>query len=859
MVSMMDIDIKDEDLPFEDELQREPYKLRSWLRYIDHKSQTPTSRTLNIIYERAVRQLPGSYKLWKKYLDHRTLQLAKKKNPIVHPDEFKKVELCYERSLLHMHKMPRIWLDYLRFLTKLPDVGCVRRAFDRALRALPVTQHHRIWPAYLKHAKRVGGIVAERVFQRYLAVWPAQSELYVDYCLDTQQWGPAVWMLACLLDDVGFKSPRGTTVYQLWKQLAGVLKAQPYAVAEFSSYARALPKPRNSGNSSRLGGGGLDIEAILRDGISRFGGDQETGELWVALAGHFIARGEFEMARDVFEEAVAGGVRSVRDFSLVFDAYAEFEESAIAGAMEAQVKQAAAASDAVIIDSTDQDAALDLRLLRLERLMDRRPFLVSDVVIAQQPHSVQSWLKRAALWQAQSNRDKAVETYEAAVATVDPHRIPSGDGKVTDLWMAYAELLEGEGKFDQMRSVLSRAVSAATAVGSVAELADLFVWYAEKELALGQTERALQVLTQATAVPRAVASSFRKVDYRDESVSPHHRVFKALKVWNLLVDIRESMDDAADATRAAYDRMLELRIATPQTVVNYADFLEQHNYFEDSFRVYERGIEAFGYPVAIELWNIYLRRFVERYGAAKKERARDLFEQALDKCPEKYAKPIYLAYGRMEEAHGGGVARRALRIYERATRGVARDQRLEMFQFYAAKTAELLGPVHARAVYERGIEELGDAQALVLALEFALVERQLGEIDRARALYSYASQFADPRISPQLWSAWHEFEVRHGNEETFKEMLRVKRSVQARFNTDAQFLAALEIEKQQKQKLEQNQQQQKLGAASVSKSKDSGGFEGFERQQETQQAESVSAVAAAADNPDEVSIDFDDL
>ncbi|KAJ2659196.1 pre-mRNA-splicing factor syf1 [Coemansia sp. RSA 1200] len=846
MVSMMDIDIKDEDLPFEDELQKEPYKLRSWLRYIDHKSQTPTTRTLNIIYERAVRQLPGSYKLWKKYLDHRTMQLVKK-NPIANVEEFKKVELCYERSLLYMHKMPRIWLDYLRFLMKLPDVSCARRTFDRALRSLPVTQHHCIWPLYLKHAKGVGGIVAERVFQRYLAVWPAQSELYVDYCLDTQQWGRAARMLACLLDDVGFRSPRGTTVYQLWKQLAQVLKAQPHAVAAFS-FARALPKSRNGNNGS----GGLDIEAILRDGISRFGGDQQAGELWVALAGHFIARGEFEMARDVFEEAVAGGVRSVRDFSLVFDAYAEFEESAIAGAMEAQVKQAAA-SETAVVDSTDQDAALDLRLLRLERLMDRRPFLVSDVVIAQQPHSVQSWLKRAALWQAQSNRDKAVETYEAAVAAVDPHRIPSGDGKVTDLWMAYAELLEGEEEFDQMRSVLSRAVSAATAVGSVAELADLFVWYAEKELALGQTERALQVLTQATAVPRAVASSFRKVDYRDESVSPHHRVFKALKVWNLLVDIRESMDDAADATRAAYDRMLELRIATPQTVVNYADFLEQHSYFEDSFRVYERGIEAFGYPVAIELWNIYLRRFVERYGAAKKERARDLFEQALDKCPEKYARPIYLAYGRMEEAHGGGVARRALRIYDRATKGVARDQRLEMFQFYAAKTAELLGPVHARAVYERGIEELGDAQALVLALEFALVERQLGEIDRARALYSYASQFADPRISPQLWSAWHEFEVRHGNEETFKEMLRVKRSVQARFNTDAQFLAALEIEKQQKQK----QKQQKPGSASASKSKDSGGFEGFERQQETQQTESASAVAA--DNPDEVSIDFDDL
>jgi pre-mRNA-splicing factor SYF1 len=42
---------------------------------------------------------------------------------------------------------------------------------------------------------------------------------------------------------------------------------------------------------------------------------------------------------------------------------------------------------------------------------------------------------------------------------------------------------------------------------------------------------------------------------------------------------------------------------------------------------------------------------------------------------------------------------------------------------------------------------------------------------------------ADPRRDPDYWAAWHEFEVSHGNEETFREMLRVKRSVQAAFST----------------------------------------------------------------------------
>ena len=35
---------------------------------------------------------------------------------------------------------------------------------------------------------------------------------------------------------------------------------------------------------------------------------------------------------------------------------------------------------------------------------------------------------------------------------------------------------------------------------------------------------------------------------------------------------------------------------------------------------------------------------------------------------------------------------------------------------------------------------------------------------------------------------WHDFEVQHGNEDTFREMLRIKRSVQAQFNTQVRIL-----------------------------------------------------------------------
>ena len=50
-----------------------------------------------------------------------------------------------------------------------------------------------------------------------------------------------------------------------------------------------------------------------------------------------------------------------------------------------------------------------------------------------------------------------------------------------------------------------------------------------------------------------------------------------------------------------------------QVIVNYALFLEDNKYFEESFKVYERGVELFNFPVSFEIWNIYLAKFIKRY------------------------------------------------------------------------------------------------------------------------------------------------------------------------------------------------------------------------------------------------------
>ena len=106
---------------------------------LEHKADAPKNM-LNLVFERALKELPGSYKLWYNYLKVRRKQM---KGRCVTDPGYDAVNSCFERCLVWMHKMPRIWMDYCKFLVKQQRITKTRRVFDRALRALPPTQHDR--------------------------------------------------------------------------------------------------------------------------------------------------------------------------------------------------------------------------------------------------------------------------------------------------------------------------------------------------------------------------------------------------------------------------------------------------------------------------------------------------------------------------------------------------------------------------------------------------------------------------------------------------------------------------------------------------------------------------------------------
>src|SRR4051794_26722970 len=81
-------------------------------------------------------------------------------------------------------------------------------------------------------------------------------------------------------------------------------------------------------------------------------------------------------------------------------------------------------------------------------------------------------------------------------------------------------------------------------------------------------------------------------------------------------------------------------------------------------------------PTSVGLLALTTMHCFNPQGGSKLERTRDLFEQALDKCPAKYCKPLFLMYAALEEEHG--LAKRAMGIYDRAASVVQDSDKFEV-------------------------------------------------------------------------------------------------------------------------------------------------------------------------------------
>jgi len=739
-----ELDIEPADFAFEEDLKLNPYDLKKWLRYVQSKSHKDHKYRYTI-YERALIHRPRSYKLWYNYLMERITEC---KDLCIIDRRVVETNNAFERSLMFMHKMPRIWMMYCEFLTWQRFTTRTRKAFDRALMSLPLTQHDRIWPLYIRFIKAIK--VPEtsiRVFRRYVQLYPDNMEDYVDFMERHGQWDEAVKKLAWIVNQENFASKKRKTKVQLWKRLCNLMCRH---AADIKS---------------------VNVDAIIRSGIRRY--PQEVGYLWNLLAEYYTRCSLFEKAYDVFGEAI-NTVATVRDFTIVYDAYVEFQNNIV------QVKMQQLQADDQDFDEDDDDELfdisspvdLDMMMDRIEYLNQRRDILVSSVKLRQNPHNVREWLLRVKIYVKREDFNEAADVFATAVNTVDPYQ---STGRYSTLWVAFAKFYEEhddeENGLSNARDIFKMAVN--KDYKGVDDLATVWCEWAEMELRHKNYEQALEVLRKAATFPRPEQRSSDKVQ---------DRLWKSTKLWSFRADLEESMSELDDI-KACYNDMIKLKVATVHNILNFAERLWKHQAFEEAFKAYERGVHIFQHPHVMVIWMTYINRFLKRYDDSRIERARELFDQAISACPPGPNRKLYLMYARLEEQRG--LARHALRIYDEAVAKVKENDRPQMYRIYIKKAADLFGVTRTREIYEKAIQNLPDDCLADFCVRYFKLECQLGEIDRARAVLMYGCQFADPMRYDMFWEEWNTFEIEHGNEETFREMLRMKRSVESQTTTSS--------------------------------------------------------------------------
>lgn len=659
------------------------------------------------LYRKAIGENPGSYKLWHAYLQFRTRQLEDKSldDPV-----YEDVNKAYYEALVFMHRMPRIWIEYCTLLSRQLFITRTRRAFDKALESLPITQHLRIWPLYLEFIQNdyVPVETAVRVFKRYMQIKPEDAEIFIDYLHVKNRIDESATLLCDIINRPSFQSKRNKTKYQLWEELCDM-------ICEYADQIHTI-----------------NAEAILRDGISRYCDQQ--GRLWTALARYYVHLGMFAGARNVYDEAIHA-VKTKKDFVEVWEAYSNFEEKYLERLLE---------QDDL---SEEQMIELQIRQAALEELITNNGLLLNRVALRQNPHNVREWLKRVQLCDAVDDPENTKEeTFIEALQTVDPKQAL---GRYEDLWIDYATFQVESGDIDKAREIFDKAVEAKYV--KYEDLARVWCAYIEMEMRLG-SGRAIKLAKRATAI------------------------VKNLKLWCLYADLEENFGSFASA-KAVYERIIDLKIATPQLILDYAAFLEERNYFEESFRAFERGVDLFKWPYSLAIWQTYLAKFFGRYKFKKLDRARDLLEHCLKDCPSAHSFEIYLLYAKLEE--GEGLLSRAQEVYSRAVNKIEPSRRGDLFKIYITSMMKLLDISKIRNIYEQAISVLDNKRAREFCLSYANLEEEQEEIDRARTIYSYCSQMCDPRVDREFWTLWAEFEQRHGNLESIDEMLRIKRSVEA--------------------------------------------------------------------------------
>lgn len=734
--------LTDEDLPYEVQLLREPLAADIWLAYARSKLATDLKGAIAVLW-RALHTVKDNALLWETYIDMR-IKLVRESATEINATEIQAVLSVFEdaqKALGGTYLFANQHLAFLEIHSSVLDPCTMEASFNFLLKTLPNADHGLVWKRSLELLP-----VSLKLVQRYWQwAWAATNA-----GLDPVPWDTLeTYERMCKLVSKYNELKTLDSAFQLLKETP----TDRYAVHvyRFEAYARVA----NISSKSSLVKSLKAQFDLLMDQFSDRRADI------VRLYADVVRNTQSPSAAfDLFASQLTE-CSTMAQFGLLFDAYAL--------QLELRCRE--------LVDKKEEGPELDSLLDRLEMLLSKRSLMANDIKLRQDPHNAQHWMDRIAILKQTASRNEVLDCYSKAVLSIDmssAQHLP-----VAKLWCRYA--MEYVEDAETCANLFEAAMNVAWA--GVAPKEYIVAGYANM-LVNHRGIHAALLLLNSVLEPRGPV---------EDVLLPN--VTHSATLWAYYADLAQCSNIAE--TVRVYERTMDLKVASGVTVLNYADFLIGQGLYARAFAVYERGLALFSGDTRWIITGVFLSMVLTHYAKSElgPHEARAVFDTAIENTyNDDRTLQVGLLYVQWELQHGSKV--KASSVLERVLRVTqAQDVHFECYKMMTGLAESLRG---VESVLLNALDGLScNTSGFVDDIVTTLVKTEvgLGAPDRARQVLFHAAEacmtFGNTfALRKSLWTVWKQFELEHGNQDSYKEMLKHKRHLEMTGRPEKELLDA---------------------------------------------------------------------
>ena len=797
-----------EEIAYEYDILKDPKNAVTWQRYIDHiKGQPNDNETYKLeklcfCFERALQELPKDENLWLSYI-----YLLDEINAM------EKYISISKKGLEHCPTSYKLWTAYLSNLFELRKLDQFGQEFTKCLKNLPLAEHVSLWNetvlAYISDMYPTeadentedsvwNGFLLQPYFQKQLQ---SQINSMVGESPDTctSKHENDSWSSFYLTKYAHLMALRQDSEAQLLSIYRILCKTQNYEELSIFLEKFVFPKKKTSDLYFQYLScliynpclsSDVDLENMIIEAMKTYPTDKKY--FMLLLCHEKVMRKTTGLSEFYeFMNTLLNTTTDAPTFNLLYEFELNFEENALA------------------LCSKDESRLLHLE--KLEGFTNNYSLMANTLQIRKLPNRISLWKQRLKLGK-KNDQNFLISVYNEALENISPvsyeleeSRSTMGKGQLGEFWVSYADVYYRAGDYDNFRQVMNTAKK--VPFKYIQDLEHIFTYWSECEMALNDAEQAIAVLKTALNYPEKFSTFVENANlvlnnyYSTQEFVPAQVILplKSFSLWDKLLQIYE-LYKPLEETNALYEAVIAIKVAKPSTFVTFAAL--NFNNTSKWIAIYNKAVMTFrsSKSVLLELYEIFLpllqQRLHPRTFVRDCETIRDCYECLLEQLEEHKVDCVdyYLRYAFFESSIGNYL--KSIGILYRGTTSKNVDimkSKWKIWEQLLAMAEENLGIEQVRAYFKESLVTLPNSVLDSVVVRYAEYEvHALHQYDRARAILQFGAECGPVQQHASVWDYWKRFELKYGNKETFKNMLRMKRIVGDKFVVDTQAFGKLD-------------------------------------------------------------------